>query len=108
MARLLVFAMLMTGLGAAQLFAQTAGDYVSGRRFVQQRCVGCHALAPGSSTVIAPSFPDIARNRSKTDDYWRNWLKQPHEPMPDYRLSPEEIDDIIAFLHSLEKSSPDL
>ena len=32
----------------------------------------------------------------------------PHEPMPDFRLSEEEINDIIAFLHSLEKSPPDL
>ena len=108
MARWLILTMLMTGLGAAQLFAQSTGDYVSGRRFVQQRCVGCHALAPGSSTVIAPSFPDIARNRAKSDEFWRNWLRRPHEPMPDFRLSEEEISDIIAFLHSLEKSPPDL
>ena len=108
MARWLIFAMVLTGLGASQILAQTAGDYVSGRRFVQQRCVGCHSLAPGSSTVIAPSFPDIARNREKTDEFWRNWLRRPHEPMPDFRLTEEEISDIIAFLKSLEKSPADL
>lgn len=100
--------LLMSVLTTSQLDAQTAGDAVTGRRIVQVRCTGCHSLAPGTSTVIAPSFPDIALNRAKTEDYLRNWLTSPHAPMPDFRLSQDEIDDIIAFLRTLEKSAPDL
>jgi cytochrome c2 len=100
--------MLMSFLGTTQLSAQSAGDYVNGRRIVQQRCVGCHPLSPGTSGIIAPSFPDIARKPRKTEDHLRNWLMRPHEPMPDYKLSREDINDIIAFLHTLETSPPDL
>ncbi len=100
--------MLMSFLATTQLHAQPAGDAVTGRKIVQVRCAGCHSLSPGTSGVTAPSFPDIARNAVKTEDHLRNWLTRPHAPMPDYMLSQDEIDDIIAFLHTLEKSPPDL
>ena len=107
--RLFLFlAVLLTFLETTQLHAQTSGDYVNGRRIVQQNCVRCHSPSPGTSSSTAPSFPDIARNRAKTEDSLRNWLTRPHAPMPDFMLSQDDISDIIAYLHTLEKSAPDL
>ena len=100
----LVMAMGVMGVMATtQLHAQTVGDAVSGRRIAQTWCLSCHSLTPGVSSDMAPSFPDIARNPAKTEDQLRNWLTRPHAPMPDYMLSRDDINDIIAFLHTLEK-----
>ena len=95
--------MLMSCLGTTQLHAQTAGDPVSGRRIAQQWCANCHSLSPATSSDTAPSFPDIARNPAKTEEYLRNWLTRPHPPMPDYNLARDDINDIIAYLHTLER-----
>ncbi len=94
--------MLVSCLATTPLYAQTAGDPVSGRRIAQQWCTSCHSLSPASSNDTVPSFPDIARNPMKTEDYLRNWLTRPHPPMPDFNLSRDDINDIIAFLHTLK------
>lgn len=94
--------MLVSFLGTTQLHAQTVGDPASGRRIVQQWCTSCHSLSPASASDTIPSFPEIARNPAKHEDRLRNWLIRPHSPMPDYSLSRDDINDIIAFLHTLE------
>ena len=111
MRRFPVLLVLMSVLATSPVVAQpaqTTGDPVSGRRIAQTWCASCHSLSPGTSSDSAPSFPDIARIPSKTDDYLRSWLTRPHAPMPDYMLARDDIEDIIAFLHTLQKSSPDL
>lgn len=111
MRRFPILVLLMSVLATSQVSApptQTAGDPVNGRRIAQTWCASCHSLSPGTSSDAAPSFPDIARIPSKTEDYLRSWLMRPHAPMPDYMLSRDDINDIIAFFHTLEKSSPDL
>lgn len=111
MRRFPILVLLMSVLATSQVSAQpaqTAGDPVNGRRIAQTWCASCHSLSPGTSSDAAPSFPDIARIPSKTEDYLRGFLTRPHAPMPDYMLSRDDINDIIAFLHTLEKSSPDL
>ena len=87
----------------AQLMAQTPGDPASGQRIAQTWCLSCHSLTPGTSSDGPPSFPDIARNPAKTDDHLRIWLTRPHAPMPDYMLARDDINDIIAFLRTMER-----
>ena len=102
--RPVLFLLALVGcMGTTQLLAQTPGDPASGRRIAQTWCVSCHSLSPGTSSDGAPSFRDIARNPAKTDDQLRAWLTRPHAPMPDYMLARDDINDIIAFLRTMEK-----
>jgi hypothetical protein len=65
---------------------------------------GCHIVdTSGEETDAAPSFQSIAQDRSKDQAWLRAWLVAPHPRMPDLNLSRDEIDDIIAYLSSLEK-----
>lgn len=99
----LTLLLLMSAMGTTQLLAQAPGDPANGRRVAQTWCVNCHSLSPGTSSDGTPSFRDIARNPAKTEDQLRAWLTRPHAPMPDYMLSRDDINDIIAFLRTMER-----
>ncbi len=90
-------------LGTTSLSAQTPGDPASGRKIAQQWCASCHSLSSPPASDIAPSFPQIARNYVKTEDQLRAWLMRPHAPMPDYSLSRDDINDLLAFIRTLDK-----
>lgn len=103
MRRFLTSLIVAACFGPVQLQAQVKGDPTSGRQIAQTWCTSCHALSAASTNDIAPSFPAIAQNSAKTEDQLRTWLMRPHAPMPDYSLSRDDINDIIAFLQTLEK-----
>lgn len=89
-------------LGMAATPSLAAGDAEAGHRLARQWCTGCHIVdsaVQGPDT--APSFPSIAR-RSAGDQGWlRAWLAAPHPPMPNFNLSRQQIDDVVAYLGSL-------
>lgn len=80
--------------------AKIYGDPQSGRIIVERWCAGCHSMG-----VIAddrfPSFPMLAKNMAQSEGAIRAFLMQPHKPMPPVELSGRQIDDIIAFLHTV-------
>lgn len=89
---------------SAYAAAQVAeGDVAAGRRLVQARCSGCHSVEPGKAGV-GPNFSGVAQMPSTTSLSLRAFLLTPHPTMPNYRLTPAEIDDIVAFLLSLRRS----
>jgi len=91
---------LLSGSLSAPAFA--AGDAQVGQRLAQQWCSGCHVVdgsRQGSDT--APSFSSIARRRAGDRTWLRAWLLAPHPPMPNFNLSRQQIDDVIAYLDSL-------
>lgn len=76
-----------------------------GRALFQAKgCVGCHehsAVNPGSGIAVGP----VLSSRSYDPDFLRSWLTdppavRPGTQMPNLRLSPEEIEALIAFLMS--------
>jgi mono/diheme cytochrome c family protein len=100
----------LVAAGAAIVFLVAASDHPAlaegsrdaGLRLAQFWCSGCHALedAP-SATDVAPSFPSIARASGQDRRWLTTWLMAPHPRMPDFTLSREEIEDVIAYLSSL-------
>lgn len=96
----------VSALSASSVAAQTAGDVATGRQIVQQWCTNCHSVTAVATSDVAPSFPSIAEDRAKTEDYLRKWLLRPHPPMPDFGLAREDIDHIIAFIETL-RAQPD-
>lgn len=101
-------AMLAVLMGAALPAAAQVepGDPGAGRRLAETWCANCHRIAPGGpgpSTDVAPTFQAIARMASTTSMSLRVFLQTPHANMPDYRLTREQLDDIVAYVLTLRR-----
>jgi mono/diheme cytochrome c family protein len=85
----------------AKAGAKIYGNPQDGRIVVERWCAGCHSMG-----VIAddrfPSFPMLARNMARSEGAIRAFLMQPHKPMPPVELSIQQIEDIIAFLRTVQ------
>lgn len=97
-------------LVAAGLFgmAQPVGDPVSGARIAGTWCSNCHlvGLAPlhgaeAAAQDAAPPFAALARRASTTRAGLQAFLQKPHRRMPDYSLTEQQREDVIAYLLSL-------
>jgi cytochrome c len=82
--------------------ATAAGDAQAGRDLAQSWCSSCHIVdQSGRGPDTAPPFPAVAQ-RSREDRGWlRAWLAAPHPPMPNFNLSRQQIDDVVAYLDSM-------
>ncbi|MEZ5930938.1 MAG: cytochrome c [Alphaproteobacteria bacterium] len=94
--------LLSTGAMADELL----GDAMAGLQLANEVCATCHMVAPGrepKTDVDAPAFPDLADTPEVTALSLRVFLQTPHQRMPDLRLTPDETDDVIAYILSLKK-----
>lgn len=83
--------------------AQASGDPQNGLRLARQWCTGCHVVEPsGRGGDSGPPFHEVANRADRTPTTMRAWLTNPHPPMPNLGLTRKEIDDIVAYLDSLQ------
>jgi mono/diheme cytochrome c family protein len=90
--------------------AQAQGDPEAGQRLAQAQCSTCHAIGPGPSespAADAPPFADVARMPSTTRMALQSFLRTPHAPMPDIVLTARQLDDLAAYILSLQRGRPD-
>jgi cytochrome c oxidase subunit 2 len=91
-----------------------------GLELFQQTCTSCHAVAGLPNTpaddrgLVGPNLTHFSSRRTfagalleNNDANLRAWLDnppaiKPGSVMPDYNLTPEQIDDLIAYLRTLE------
>lgn len=92
------------------------GDPVNGKKLAQEYCQRCHDITPeGAFKQYPPSFRSIAVYRSRDQIYARIVLPNMHPidsemrrgsglvtTLPFFLLKGDEIDDVIAFITSLE------
>jgi len=89
--------------------AQQTGNVKRGQTFAEEHCATCHAVGRGGSSPYAPAPPfrtlhlkydvaDLAEAFAEGIIVSHNGPRQ----MPQFMLSPAEIDDLIAYLKSLE------
>lgn len=86
------------------------GSPAGGLAFAQEVCSACHIVAHSQTTVIAqqaPSFESIARAAKTTELSLRVFLQSPHINMPNFILSEQETDDVVAYILSLRELSSD-
>jgi mono/diheme cytochrome c family protein len=102
MRELLIIALILT---AAPVLAQNAELAVErGQSLALRWCVTCHVVAPDAPGGDAgPTFSSIAARHGQTDQGVRNWLADPHPPMPDLNLATTEFDDLAAYIMSLKE-----
>ena len=77
----------------------------AGAEIAARWCAACHVISPsGAGTDAAPSFVAIAHNRSA--DELKTFLAKPHaKPMRGFDLSNREIDDVIAYIATLDQKA---
>lgn len=91
-------------LAASSVAQATAADADRGKRLTEQSCDQCHVIGNGNrGTDAAPPLPVIAQQKGKDPQWIKTWLVAPHPPMPNLNLSRQEIDDITAYLTSLNQ-----
>ena len=78
-----------------------------GRVFVQTHCAQCHSIAPfgESPLAVAPLFRDLHRRYPVEDlaESFAEGITTGHPTMPEFKLDPGQIRDVIAYLRSLER-----
>lgn len=90
----------------APVAAQTPPDVQRGRVFVKTHCAQCHSIdkVGPSPLSIAPPLRDLHRRYpvENLEEAFAEGISTGHPSMPQFRLDPYEIHDLIAFLKSLE------
>jgi len=93
----------LAGLTSAQ-----AQSVQRGQSFARVNCASCHSidrLSP-SPLAIAPPFRELHTryNVEVLEESLAEGLVTGHPSMPEFQLDPGQINDLIAFLKSLEPS----
>jgi mono/diheme cytochrome c family protein len=98
--------------GCADRPTPAPGDAAHGRQVAMEWCSECHRISsdqpsgarPGHvlpPPVEAPSFMAVAERPYADRQYLAEFVSELHLPMPTFRLSPQEKEDVIAFILSL-------
>ena len=85
--------------------AQEPGDPAKGLNYAQQVCAQCHYIRKGdqfSPNPLAPNFEAIANASGVTGISLAAILHSTHENMPNFVLSANERDNIVAYILSLK------
>ena len=78
-----------------------------GLNYVRANCARCHSvdkLTP-SPLAIAPPFRDLHKRYpvENLQEAFAEGIRTGHQNMPEFRLAPDQIGDVIAYLKSLER-----
>jgi len=78
-----------------------------GQTFVRANCSRCHAIdkVGPSPLSVAPPFREL-HHRYQVDvlaEAFAEGIRTGHPSMPEFRLDPGQIGDVIAYLKSLER-----
>ena len=84
-------------------FPAAAQDASVGGRLAVRWCMACHVVEPNQSTATdnAPSFRAIAARSGTTAGSLDRYLSIGHTLMPDFSLSSQERDALVAYILSL-------
>ena len=78
-----------------------------GLTFVRTNCAQCHAIDKVSASPlrIAPPFRSLHRMYpvESLEEALAEGISTGHPTMPEFRLDPDQIGDVIAYLKSLER-----
>jgi mono/diheme cytochrome c family protein len=77
---------------------------------VRANCARCHAVerVGASPLAIAPPFRELHRRYPVEDlaEAFAEGITTGHPSMPEYRLAPDQIEDVLAYLRSLGPARP--
>jgi cytochrome c len=75
-----------------------------GKTLALQWCSDCHAvqLEQVSPNPEAPAFTAIAQEPSATEYSLRVFLKTTHKTMPNFKINPDDIENLVSYIRSLK------
>jgi mono/diheme cytochrome c family protein len=82
-----------------------AGAASRGLAYARQNCADCHGVEADqtlSPLPQAPAFAELANTPGMTGTALNAWLHSPHESMPHLLIDPDHVDDLWAYMSSLE------
>lgn len=104
--RLALSMLLLTGL-MGTVAAATDGQVQRGKTFVAANCASCHAVGRVGASPLgeAPAFRDLHTKYPVEDlgEALAEGITTGHPTMPEFRLEPDQITDVLAYLKSLER-----
>jgi mono/diheme cytochrome c family protein len=102
--RNVIFGLALVPLMATAAMA-AAGNEAAGHALAQQWCMSCHQIGPGQASAkdVAPTFVTLANEHGKDLAWVRNYLLDPHLPMMGINLSRVQIDNIVAYMRTLQR-----
>lgn len=101
MRRTALLAILLTALWAPVAAAQTTA--MLGEELAQRWCANCHQIGPSETLRdIPPSFDALA-NRRENLNWVATYLQDPHLNMEGIDLSRAQIEQITAYLETLQR-----
>jgi mono/diheme cytochrome c family protein len=85
--------------------ALAAGYAEAGHVLATQWCESCHQIEPGAASTkdVAPTFVSLANDHDKNLNWVRNYLLDPHLPMMGISLSRVQIDNVVAYMQTLQR-----
>ena len=87
--------------------AAHAASVERGQHFARVNCARCHSIdkVTASPLAVAPPFRTLHERYpvESLAESLAEGIVTGHPSMPEFRLEPDQIDDLIAFLKSLEK-----
>jgi mono/diheme cytochrome c family protein len=85
--------------------AQGAADVEAGRKLAELHCSRCHAVGDTDQSLMegAPPFRDLELRYpiEALAEALAEGIMTSHPQMPVFTFSPEQIDDLLAYLDSL-------
>lgn len=81
--------------------ADELGDPKAGRSLAVNHCSECHAVKEDevlSPNAGAPSFTSVANTSGMTGRALSAWLDTSHPTMPNFILTKQDRDDVIAYI----------
>lgn len=85
-----------------------AGNVAEGQRLAEINCSTCHAIGrEGESRhPMAPPFRTFSQNYpvEQLSEAFAEGILVGHRDMPEFRLEPQQIDDLLAYIQSIQDS----
>ena len=77
-----------------------------GEALAQEKCTDCHEAAGGSFGGARPTLYEIAgRSRYWTPTRFDAWLSTSHGPMPQFRMTSQDIYNLMQYLERLRSDA---
>lgn len=102
----LVFAFLTAFVSMPARAQVAGGDAAHGYVIATEFCAQCHIVTDPQVpplVLAVPSFFDIAQRSTTTALSLKAFLLTPHDRMPNYVVSPSDMDDVIAYILGLRE-----
>lgn len=95
----------LLALGVLPAHSQSYGDVPKGKAFVESNCARCHAIGLNDDSHMpeAPAFRSL-HNRYPVDslaEAFAEGIVTGHPAMPEFELSIDTINDMLAYMKSL-------